>query len=343
MTQQFEGFLYPPRSSHRTAVHLQVGEEGDILVLGEDGNVLLQALWRELKLSQRVGGSARRLTFSDGAVVETSDNDAVDSIDREHRGTSVASLMHRMERLTPFTLVVLAVTLAVAFSFFKWWLPAASDRMAMTLPPSLLDSIGNQTLKIMDKGFLEPSTLAASDREKFEAQFQRLLGTVPELGQTSTLLFRSAPTLGPNAFALPNGNIVLTDEIIALATNDLQVVGVLAHEISHVENRHIMRSFLRSTSVAVIIVLITGDMAELTEMAIAIPTFMMEMGYSRDFEREADARAVDLMTAIGEDPAHLADMFELMAKNCDEEDCGNTWLSSHPDTRARIASIRGRD
>lgn len=343
MTHLFEGFLHPPRSSHRTAVRVQVGEAGEIAVLGEDNTVVLQAIWQELKLSQRVGNTARRLTFPDGDVIETSDNDAVDAIDLAHRGTSAAALMHRTERLTLFTLVVLAVTGAVAFSFFKWWLPAASDTMAKALPPALLESIGDQTLKVMDKGFLDPSELTEADQEKFEAEFRRLLEATSALEQEPELVFRSAPLLGPNAFALPNGKIVLTDEIIELSTHDLQIAGVLAHEISHVENRHIMRSFLRSTSIAVIIVLITGDMAELTEMAIAIPTFMVEMGYSRDFEREADARAMELMTAIGEDPAHLADMFELMAVTCSEEDCGNTWMSSHPDTRARIASIRGRE
>ena len=170
MTHQFEGFLYPPRSSPRTAVQVQVEETGDVLVLGEDGIVLLQALWREVKPSQRVGNTARRLLFPDGEVVETSDNDTIDVVDLAHRGTSAAGLMHRMERLTLFTLVVLVVTGAVAFSFFKWWLPTASDQMAMVLPPALLESIGNQTLKIMDKGFLEPSALTEADQKKFETE-----------------------------------------------------------------------------------------------------------------------------------------------------------------------------
>lgn len=342
MTDRFEGFLFPPGSSHRTSIDVRVGDTGDVEVLGGDKTVLLQGSWHDIKLSPRIGNASRRLGFPGGEVVETSDNGAVDAIDRALRGTTAASLVHRMEKLTLFTLVVLGITAAVAFSFFKWWLPAASDRTAMAMSPGLLSEIGEQTLKLMDRGLLAPSNLDEERQQAFQAEFERLISATDDLVQTPELLFRSAPAMGPNAFALPNGQIVLTDQIIELSTDDLQVAGVLAHEISHVEERHIMRSFLRSTSIAIIIVLITGDMAELTEMAIAIPTFMVEMGYSRDFEREADARAVELMRAISEDPEHLADMFELMAEDCAEDDCGTTWLSSHPDTRARIASIRGR-
>lgn len=341
MTQLFSGHLFPPHSSERSAVDVEVSEAGAITLSDTVGAPVLVASWSDVKLSHRIGNAPRRITFRDGEVLETTDNDAVDRIDRALRGTTTASLFHKMERLTLFTLLVLVVMAALSFSFFKWWLPAASDSMAMTLPPGLLDSIGSQTLKIMDKGPLAPSDLDADVQEKYREQFERILSATGPMEQSPELLFRSGAFIGPNAFALPNGNIVLTDEIIKLATHDSQILGVLAHEISHVENRHVMRSFLRSTSIAVIIVLITGDMAELTEMAIAIPTFMLKMGYSRDFEREADQRAVTLMKTLGEDPRHLADLFELLGGDC-KEDCGNTWISSHPDTNERIEAIKSQ-
>lgn len=341
MTDCFDGYLYPQGSSHRTPVRVCVDETGLCEVKGDSGRVILVEEWGEVEVSPRVGNAQRRLEFSAGEVIETSDNDIVDAIVRSLQGTTVDTLVHRMERLTLFTLVVLLVTGAIAFSFFKWWLPAASDRTAMILPPGLLDEIGEQTLAIMDRGFLGPSEIDEARKQHFRSEFDRLLEASGSLNQAPELLFRSARRMGPNAFALPNGQVVITDELIELSTIDLQVTGVLAHEISHVEERHIMRSFLRSTSVAVIIVMITGDMAELTELAIAVPAFMVEMGYSRDFEREADERAYELMGLIGEDPNHLADMFALMAEHCGET-CSSTWISSHPDIKEHIASIRGR-
>jgi Zn-dependent protease with chaperone function len=340
LTHTFEGYLFPPRSSSRIPVVASVDESGIIHVVGPEHETLLTDTWTALKLSNRVGNTARRITFPDGEVLETSDNDTVDALEAIHRGTTLASLFHRIEKLTLITLAAVLLTAALSASFFIWWLPAASDRLAMALPSSLLSSIGDQSMKVMDRGFLDPSELSDERQAELKAEFARILSQTGALSPPPDLLFRSAPLLGPNAFAMPNGLIILTDEIVALSTHDAQILGVLCHEISHIENRHILRSFLRSTAIAVIIVMITGDMAELTEFAIAIPTFMVEMGYSRDFEREADKRAVELMTQLGENPDHLADMFELMFDTCDG-DCDATWLSSHPDIKERIAKIRG--
>ena len=339
MTWAFDGYLFPARKSERIAVQVSVEGNGTTLVIDREGRTILTASWLELTISHRVGASARRITFPDGAVVETSENDEVDVIELGLRGTTAGSLFHRMERLTLFTLAVLIVTAALAFSFFKWWLPAGADRVAQVIPPETINIIGNQSLKIMDKSILEESTLSQEEQAVYQEQFARLIEAAVDLEQESRLIFRSAPSIGPNAFALPNGTIVLTDEIIKLATNDKQVMGVLAHEISHVEERHIMRSLLRSSTVAVVIVFITGDMAELTELALALPAFIVEMGYSRDFEREADARAIELMHHLGEDPSHLADMFELLGEDCGKA-CEGNWLSSHPDIPDRVMTIR---
>ena len=80
MTQTIEGYLFPPRSSDRVPVRVSVGDDAVATVIGEDGSVLLTAAWAELKISARIGNTARRLTFPDGDVVETNDNDIVDAI-----------------------------------------------------------------------------------------------------------------------------------------------------------------------------------------------------------------------------------------------------------------------
>ena len=335
----FDAYLFPPDSSDRQSIEVTVSPDGVMEVRGEDGTLIATEPWRGTSISDRVGSSTRRIILSDGSVIETTNNDMVDEIERNLRGTTAGALFHRMERLTYFTLVVLVVTAITTVAFFKWGLPAAADRVAHMLPSEALTLLGDQSLAIMDKGMLSESHLSDDQKALYRAHFQQLENEATGLNQDATLIFRSAPFLGPNAFALPNGTIVLTDEIVALSTHEKQIMGVLAHEISHVEERHGMRGLLRSSTIAVIIVLITGDMAELTEMAIAFPAFMVEMGYSRSFEREADTRAIALLTKLNVDPSHLADLFELLGEDCGKR-CDSNWMSSHPDIPDRVMKIR---
>ena len=60
-------------------------------------------------------------------------------------------------------------------------------------------------------------------------------------GSGSVLLFRDGGKFGANAFALPSGKIIVTDQLASLL-NDEQIVGVLAHELGHVVYRHGMRA-----------------------------------------------------------------------------------------------------
>src|SRR5207253_5111075 len=112
--------------------------------------------------------------------------------------------------------------------------------------------------------------------------------------------------LGANAFALPSGIIVVTDDLVRLSRSDDEVLGVLAHELGHVKHRHTMRRLLEGSATALIIAGVTGDVASTTSLAAAAPTLLLQTRHSRDNEREADADAVQTTRRADPDPTHLA-------------------------------------
>ena len=64
---------------------------------------------------------------------------------------------------------------------------------------------------------------------------------------------RSAPQIGANAFALPSGIIVVTDELVALSEDDDELAAVIAHELGHVHHRHIMRTVIQNSAAALLV------------------------------------------------------------------------------------------
>src|SRR2546430_17108618 len=94
-----------------------------------------------------------------------------------------------------------------------------------------------------------------------------------------TTLFRSLEFrqsfIGANAFALPSGIIVETDDLVRLSRSDGEVLGVLAHELGHVKHRHTMRRLLEGSATALFISGVPGVVASTPSLAAAAPAALL--------------------------------------------------------------------
>jgi len=137
---------------------------------------------------------------------------------------------------------------------------------------------------------------------------------------------------------------VLTDELERLATNDDELRGVFAHEVGHLVNRHALRRLLQSSSAALLLGGILGDVTGVSTLVIAVPTVLVDSAYSRDFEREADHFAFLWMAEHNVDPARLGDLLTRVTTAYGEDRGG--FLAGHPSLRERVkaaeASNAGR-
>jgi predicted Zn-dependent protease len=150
--------------------------------------------------------------------------------------------------------------------------------------------------------------------------------------------------LGPNAFALPGGSVLVLDEIVELSDDDDEIIGVLAHEMGHVTERHAVRQMLQGSAVTLAMLWYVGDVSNLLATA---PSTLLETRYSRDFERRADAFAMRMLTLNGIPSTRLADMLGLLEqahkqRSAAEKTDWPDYLSTHPNTQERIGALRGR-
>ena len=150
-----------------------------------------------------------------------------------------------------------------------------------------------------------------------------------------------------NAFAAPGGLVMVTRGMLRCCQSEDALAAVLAHEVGHVEYRHGLQAIKRSritslmTTVGVEAIRHEGG-AELSQLVSIfdgaiddIMTTMVNNGYSRSFEREADRAALKILQRTGYDDRALLAMLEEMGRRLTPG--GTDFAKTHPTPDSRIA------
>src|SRR6202790_1778167 len=317
------------RSTRVRAVNLSVAGE-DLIIAGEDIN--FRVPFARVKVDERLGRAPRRLRLQDGTFCEVRDLDALDTLlsSTAHRDGWV----DRMQRHLPFVLFSIITCVALAVVAYKWGLPWAAAKGAHHLPPAIGKTLSVQTLKLLDGKFLLRSKVAEDRRQALHDKFHAL--RLPEGGTpVSELLFRSSPQLGANAFTLPDGTIVVLDDLLTSIGGDPQALAVFAHELGHAHGRHGLQLLLQSSAVGAFWTLYVGDISILLAAA---PAALVQARYSQDLEKQADDYGAALLVQNGMSPALLADALKKLAESRSGSSKGG-YLSSHPSTDERMRHL----
>jgi Zn-dependent protease with chaperone function len=254
------------------------------------------------------------------------------------------SLVVRSQQSWRGVLVALGLLLAVLLAGWRWGVPLVAQTAVAMLPQEVDAEIGSLAFRSIEERWLKPSALPASQQAELRAAFAQALQRAEPGGVLPYRLEFRASRIGPNAFALPGGTMVMTDELVKLVDGQQDViVGVLAHEYGHVKARHGMRQVVQAGVLGAVGSIAFGDYSGLLA---TLPALLGSLSYSRDFEREADDTAIAVLQASGRSPAAMVTFFERIAegrkdKHGDAEDSAlGIALSSHPADAERIARFR---
>ena len=146
-----------------------------------------------------------------------------------------------------------------------------------------------------------------------------------------------------NAYALPGGYIVVYTGLIEDTERPEQLAGVLAHEISHVTQRHGMSRILEAAGVAIMIDLVLGNVEGIIAFGAEIFSASAVNAYSRDSETDADVEGLKLMVDAGIDPSGMVEFFQIMEQEEDElTEMIPLWMRSHPEHEERIVVLQAQ-
>lgn len=228
-------------------------------------------------------------------------------------------------------LLALGVCLLLAAIAYFHGLPWFSRATAPLIPDSVVASLSRNTLAALDATRLAPSRLEAKARQQVENQWQRL-DTRSQMPFPARLAFRDAPGMEANAFALPDGEIIVFDDLIRQLSAE-ELLAVLAHELGHVRHRHAVQQLIRTSVLAAASASLFGDYSSL---ATGLGTLLLTADYSREMEFEADDFSARQLSRLGLPPLLLASALGKLDPHPEEA----SLLASHPQTQERIRRLQ---
>lgn len=358
MTAPVRALWFDGRSSRarEALVRLQPGRKGPSLVVQAIGAPAFelahdQVGWPEAWSARRAPPKVM-VDLRDRGSLEVEDAAAWQAA-LEAAGFA-APLAQRMQTRWRVLLGVLVVALAGLFAFYRWGTPWAATQLTRQVPLEWELGLTESAMRDLDGHWLKPSKLPPQRQAELRARFDALAAHVtpemrryPAYAPRLQLHFRSGK-IGPNAFALPGGTIVMTDDMVAAAAkhqlSDDALIGVLAHEIGHVVHRHTTRMVVEQGVLNIGLGVALGDVSSLVSFGGSLLT---GLAYRRGHETESDCFAVTLMRRAGLPTEPMADLLLKVDGSsggkaaAQGESAGWTsLLSSHPETPQRARDLK---
>ncbi len=339
------GRAYPALQSNRIPATIlsrfpqqsETVKQGDLVldIVDKQGTVITCACLSEVSIDPPLGSAPRRMTFPDGTLFETDDHEGVHAFTGETRG----SILHELEQFRPRLIALVLSCILAIWVLWRFGLDIIVTAAIALTPPVVVAQIDSGTLSTIDLTMAEKTQLENTEQNKVREIFDRLLAQIDkdEIATSDfKLLFRSMPEVGPNAFALPNGTIVITDEFVDQFDEEDVLAGVLGHEMGHVIEKHGLRQTYRSLSIYILVAFLAGETGPFIEDLLLEGNLIMSLAYSREHESSADQFGLRLVQDAGFDPAGLKKFFIWMSEREGEPP---QWLSTHPSSVERIKDI----
>lgn len=306
---------------------------------------------KDCDVQAKLGKAKRLIDLPDGGRLEAVDISELEAFMPSNRHLFWRG-MHYLENHLGWIAASLVLTVLAGWLFLQFGVPILAETVAKSTPAGVEAQLGEQVLKGLDHrlGYFSPSEINVNYQSAINAALNNLCSKVKNCPDYR-LEFRNGGVIGANAFALPGGIMVVTDELVKLSKNDAEIVAVLAHELGHVQQRHAFRQSLQGVLAGLIMAAVTGDVSS---VASGLPAVLMQMSYSREHELEADRFALNALQKACLPTRAFADILlrlETLAnagannKKSSRDSGGDSskksyalseMLSSHPDTRSRI-------
>jgi predicted Zn-dependent protease len=230
-------------------------------------------------------------------------------------------------------------------------LPDLGGAADATLSPQLERSIGEKIMR--DIRYHDPSYVDDPEVTAYLNWIGDKLASAPP-GASERFEFFGVRDNSINAFAMPGGFVGVNTGLLALCDNESELASVLAHEISHVTQRHIARQLAQQqemqlpTMAALAAAILLGrsrpDLAVGAAAAVQGVNVQSQIAYTREYEREADRIGFQRLVAAGFDPQGMSEFFEKLQRytRISDDSSYPTFLRDHPLTPERIADAENR-
>ncbi len=227
---------------------------------------------------------------------------------------------------TKKSLTVLMLSLiGIALGMYFYVFPTVATGFANNLSDKNVIDFGDYVFKVL-------SVDLEIDKEKSK-KLQDFVNVL-NLENTFPLKVYVAKSNKLNAFALSGGKIIVYTALLKKIENEAQLTALIAHEVSHIENRHVLKNVARSASGAIFLSVLFGDVSGVTAILADNAQLATQLSFSRKLEKEADIFGLEVMRKNKIDLHGMPQLFELLKKETLFD--VPTYFNNHPMLEDRI-------
>jgi len=140
-----------------------------------------------------------------------------------------------------------------------------------------------------------------------------------------------------NAFALPNGHLLIYSGLVLASDNQEELSGVICHEIAHIQLNHVMKKLIKEVGLSVLISMTTGQGG--TEIIKETAKLLSSSAFDRSLEKEADIKAIEYLINAKINPEPFANFLYKLSQNEHEAMKYLSWTNTHPASKERAEYI----
>lgn len=324
MSLKVEGTYFDGQSSAARFALVTMEEQSDMLVLQ---SIEHEQKWQIKDLEFERYGSVvelRNKRYS-GAILKVDNDDFADRFYKYMKQHKRVDIHARLLQLGYKKLVAISVGLmALIVVAYFYLLPPLAERAVGLLPDSFDDTLGD----MFTENFLEKN-----DIDHRRSEYLTLFARELNLQNNKPLKFAVVKSKEMNAFAAPNGQIVVYSALVDSLRSAEELAALLGHEASHVNQRHSVKMLSRNLAGYMMISLLISDVNGIMTVIADNVHQLNSLSYSRKFEEEADYLGLKILMDNGLDPQGMVRLFERL--EAQEKFSIPQLLSTHPLTAER--------
>lgn len=221
------------------------------------------------------------------------------------------------------TAFVSVITLIACFYIFI--IPYVSEKVTDILPVSFDEEIGNTSFQQIK---------STSDIDEKQSEKLQEFANHINFGTERKLQFKVINDEEVNAFALPDGTIVVYSGLLSKVENPNELAALLGHEATHIKERHSTKILARSIAGYAIVSLVVGDVNGIMTTLANNANELNNLSFSREFEQSADEGSYEILKQNKINPEGMYQLFKTLEKSDNVE--VPMILSTHPLTKDRM-------
>ncbi|HRH67445.1 MAG TPA: M48 family metallopeptidase [Bacteroidia bacterium] len=219
--------------------------------------------------------------------------------------------------------------IAIVFSCYFLLLPWIAERAVDLLPLSVDERIGKTIYE---------NTVTGETTDTAQTRRMNAFASHFEFHSNQPLHFSVVRSKEMNAFALPDGNIVIYSGILPILKSENELAALLCHESAHVKKRHSMKLLAKNLAAYLLVSVIMSDVQGVMATLVENANTLGSLSFSRAYEEEADLEGLNILNANSVNAEGMTDLLNSLQAH-DSLQIPD-FLSTHPVTKNRILYVR---